>query len=674
LIDRAAHFLAAAAIAVTAAASAPLARAQQSVHSLSLLDVPYLPQSEALCGGAAIAMVMRYWGESNVYAETFADLVDRAAAGIRGQDLLNALQSRGWQAISFRGDAAAVTSHLAARRPVVALIEDRPGRFHYVVIVGWAGGRVVVHDPARAPFRVLNEAAFTAAWKASGYWTLVATPGSSTPRDKRAAASTPDDRDSAPSASTPCRDVMQEGIGLAGAGDLDAARRSFEIAAQRCPSSAAPWREMAGLHALRSEWRAAAADARRALGKDPADAMASRILATALFLDGDPDGALDAWNRVGEPLVDIVNITGLGRIRYGAAARAIGLRPNVLLTRRTLEAARRRLADLPAARTTRVAYRPGEDGRAQVDAVILERPLVPASAIPLAAIALHAATDRELGIGVASPTGGGELWTASWRWWERRPRVAAGFAAPAPFGGMWGVDVFDERQSYAGGEAPIEEARRRARFHVSDWTGTGLRWEAAVSFDRWRGTGRAVSFALSGQQRLAGDRAFVEGRAASWSGDVRTWTVGTSAEWRSTPRNEGPVWIGRGGADAAGSRAPLALWPGAGTGQGRDALLRAHPLLAHGVIRDGVFGRRLAYAGVEWRRWLQPGRKPFRVAPAFFFDTARASRGLASFDRRWQSDLGAGLRLALPGSGVVRLDFAYGLRDGSTAVSAGWGR
>ncbi len=27
------------------------------------LDVPYLPQTDALCGGAAAAMVFRYWGD-----------------------------------------------------------------------------------------------------------------------------------------------------------------------------------------------------------------------------------------------------------------------------------------------------------------------------------------------------------------------------------------------------------------------------------------------------------------------------------------------------------------------------------------------------------------------------------------------------------------------------------
>src|SRR5690349_1806304 len=109
----------------------PSALAQAPASELHLLDVPYLPQTESLCGGASIAMLMRYWGTTNVYAETFADLVDRSAAGIRGGDLVAALQSRGWNAQSIHGDADEIHARLSARQPVVALILDRPGRFHY---------------------------------------------------------------------------------------------------------------------------------------------------------------------------------------------------------------------------------------------------------------------------------------------------------------------------------------------------------------------------------------------------------------------------------------------------------------------------------------------------------------------------------------------------------------
>ncbi|HMF59852.1 MAG TPA: hypothetical protein VK595_05755, partial [Vicinamibacterales bacterium] len=94
MTDRAAHLLVTVAVTLAATVYAHPAGAQKSEAGLHLLNVPYLPQSEALCGGAAIAMVMRYFGATNVYAETFSDLVDSAAGGIRGQDLLNALEAR----------------------------------------------------------------------------------------------------------------------------------------------------------------------------------------------------------------------------------------------------------------------------------------------------------------------------------------------------------------------------------------------------------------------------------------------------------------------------------------------------------------------------------------------------------------------------------------------------
>lgn len=666
---------------MTAATPVPASAAQPPAVQVRLLDVPYLSQSESLCGGAAIAMLMRYWGETNVYAETFADLVDPDADGIHGADLLKALRSRGWSAQSFRSDPDEVKASLAAKRPVVALIQDRPGRFHYVVIVGWAQGHVIAHDPARAPFRIIDERAFQQSWKASDYWTLVASPLSSAsvdevPADRteatpRATAERPDHRE------PPCLEMVHEGVRLAGLDDTAGARNLFGLAAENCPDAAAPWREMAGLHALAAEWPAAAADARRALARDPDDAHALRILATALYLLDDGDGALDTWNRIGEPAIDLININGLDRTRFSVASRTMGLEPRTMATRRSLAAARRRLSELPSAAATRIALRPGENGRAQIDASVIERPLFPRSMPAIAAMGLHAVTEREAVVTIASPSGGGEMWTASWRWWERRPRIAGGFEAPSPFGGVWGVSVFDERQSYEGAGEVVEESRRRAAFHLSNWTLSGFRWEGTVALDRFREDGAdtgghtgAASASL--QRRFLDDRALVEGRAGVWAGEIDSWTISLGSEWRSNVHNEGTVLIARAVDAVAAPDAPLALWPGAGTGHGRDGLLRAHPLIDDGVIRDAVFGRHLINGGIEWRRWVQPARKPVRIAPALFVDIGRAYRGLDSTNQRCQYDVGTGFRLAVPGSGVLRIDVAHGLRDGRTALSMGW--
>jgi len=452
----------------------------------------------------------------------------------------------------------------------------------------------------------------------------------------------------------------------------------FELAAEICPQSAGPWREMAGLHALVADWSSAAADARRALARDPADDHAARILATALYLLDDRDGALDAWNRIGEPTIDLVNITGLERTRFAVAAGAMGLEPRTMLTRRGLIAAQRRLAELPFAEAARVAFTPGERGRAEVDAAVIERPLFPRSAIAFGTLGLHALTDREAAITVASPSGGGEVWTASWRWWERRPNVVFGFEAPSPFGGVWGVNWFDEQQAYADARGVFDESRRRASFHLSNWTPGGIRWEGSVALDRFAGaetdSGLRAAAAAAGslQYRFLGDRAFAEVRGSAWAGQIHSWTFAAGSEWRSNARNEGSVLVARAVDSVAAPGAPFALWPGAGTGQGREGLLRAHPLIDDGVIQDAVFGRHVINGGLEWRRWMQPARKPVRMGPAMFVDFGRAFHGLDSSNEQWQYDVGAGFRMAIPGSGVLRIDFARGLRDGRNALSMGW--
>jgi peptidase C39-like protein len=668
-----------AALIIAAVAGVPAAYPSVSAAqpaAVSLLDVPYLPQSEALCGGAAIAMVMRFWGVTGVYAETFTDLVDREAGGITGEDLLRALQTRGFDAASRKGDAALVQSAIAARRPLIALIEDRPGRFHYVVIVGWHDGRVIVHDPARAPFRVLDEVAFTRAWSQSNHWTLDAAPHAGAvaaairePASDRGTGAGAGKSGALPAA-TVCSRMVEEGVRVAGAGDLEVARHVLETAAANCPSEPDAWRELAGVHALRGEWREAASDARRALDRDGRDRHAARILATSLYVEGDDAQALDAWNRLGEPAIDLIDIQGLDRTRFAIVASALRLQPETLLTRDALERGRRRLDALPSVVSARLSYRPGEDGRAQITAAVVERPVTPSGVVALGAIGVRALTDREFGIAVASPTGGGELWSLSWRWWNERPRVALGVAAPAPFGGLWSLEAADDRQAYG---VDIQERRRGVTLTITDWMSGAVRWSGAAAVERWpAGTTTAIAGGL--ERRAAGDRMRTTGRVGLWMGATRTWTLRVSGEWRSTLHNQGSALVAAAGFDVAAQGSPMALWPGAGTGHGREPLLRAHPLLDAGVIRGGVFGRRLVHSTVEWRRWTAAHLGTLRLAPAVFVDVAHAADVPYFADRRAHMDAGAGLRIAVPTAGVLRLDLARGVRDGEMALSVGWTR
>lgn len=659
--------------AASVIAAAGIARAQPSPSPVRLLDVPYLQQSEALCGGAATAMVMRYWGATGVYAETFAPLVDREAGGIRGEDLLRELNARGWNVRSFSGNAELVRGRLAAGQPVIVLIEDRPGALHYVVIVAWANERVVYHDPARAPFRVAAEAAFMKSWEVTGRWSLLTLPGAngsieSVSKAKRSNEEAIDRRADEGGA---CAALVAEGVRLASSGDRASSMHTLTAATDACPRYSAPWREMAGLYALDQAWPEAARHAREAVRRDPADAHAWRILATSRFLMDQSAEALDAWNAVGEPTLDIVNVRGLERTRHSAVTAAMRLEVQKVLTRDALTAAGRRLAELPAAQAARVNYRPAQDGRAAIEAVMIEKPRSPLSRTGLAVMGLRAVTDRELTLAVANPTGGGDLVAASWRWWQNRPRVAVSYAAPLTFGGIVRTDVFYDEQTY--GASAVREVRHGGAVGVSDWTTSGLRWEATAGADRWRDRGTTVSIAGTAEQRLALDRVSLHGAAAAMGGSFSAWTAATRVEWRSSRRHERDVVIARTGVEVASSDAPLALWPGAGLGHARPTLLRAHSLLDDGVVTGDVFGRRLYSGGTEWRHWMTPLKGVLRWAPSLFVDAARAERRTES-GAAWQVDAGVGFRVAIPGSQVWRIDVAKGLRDGNTALSIGWTR
>jgi len=112
---------------------------------------------------------------------------------------------------------------------------------------------------------------------------------------------------------------------------------------------------------------------------------------------------------------------------------------------------------------------------------------------------------------------------------------------------------------------------------------------------------------------------------------------------------------------------------GAGTGQGRPMLLRAHPLVRTDIVQGPMFGRHFTFGTVEYQhplRQLLTGS----IAAAAFVDAAQAWNGLGGLEASpFQVDAGVGLRVRLPqDAGSLRLDVAHALRDGHFAFSAGW--
>ncbi len=664
--------------------AAPEARGNAPAGAIALArPVPFVAQDPELCGGACLAMVLRYWGATGVYAGDYRSLVDGPAGGIRTGDLLAAARAPGWRAAAFPGTPGTLRDQLARERPVIALIQAGAGRYHYVVVTGIDSARVRFHDPALGPDREQDLDRFTRAWRAADSWSLVVTPAPGTRPEEAAeprAEEPPDGRSEAPagrrppaSPPAPCDSLVEAGIQAAGSGRRAAAESLFARARTRCPQASRPLRETAGLRFQDGRWSEAARLAAGAVSRDPADTLAWKLLAASRFMADDRPGALAAWNAVGRPRVDLLRIEGLRRTRYPVLLRYLGVPPQSLLTPSLLRRTERRLAAFPAVSASAVRYRPGAGGLARVEAAVVERPEWPARPAAVLGTAAHAAGARELRLAVTAPTGNGERLSGAWRWTAERPLIGLRLRAPGPrgVGGLVTVEGFRERQDYRPAEGGTRSVvRARGGLAWSEWITGGLRLGGGIAYDRWRDEGGRASLGVGVETRTGGDRFRARLALDAWSGRTTFGAArvdGTVAPL--PPRGRFELAL-RGGFHAAGSGAPLSLVPGAGTGRARRPLLRAHPLLDRGVLTGPVFGRRLVHATVEGTWW--PLRLfPARLGAAAFVDAARAwDSPLTGGNPPGRMDAGIGLRLGLPGRGnLLRLDAAWGLDGRAHAIT-----
>ena len=461
----------------------------------------------------------------------------------------------------------------------------------------------------------------------------------------------------------------------------------------RCPDAAGPLRELAAVRFAERRWQEATALAQQAVARDPKDGYAWEVLASSLFIQDDLPGALRAWNQVGKPRIDFVRIEGLERTRYALVTEALDLRSSTLLTAESFLRAERRLAQLPDRASARISFAPQSDGFASVDVAIAERPSRPRGRIEWAAKAVQVAVDRELAVTVPGWSGQGDLWTGSWRWWDHRPRVAFSFATPhaGTLPGVLRVEGSWEVQTYGfpGGRAngpTLRQERAHGGVAIADWLNGNLRYELTAGLDSWNGARRTASVGALLDRRWARDRLSIAADATvgmPLTTDPGFRSAGLRVTFRSSTREtrrpgnaESGGSVGAlvltSGINAVSAAAPLALWPGAGEGHARRALLRAHPLLVDGVISGAMFGERLAYANAEAQHWFE---KPLlvRIGVAAFTDVARVWRPLSSTGNPFQVDVGLGLRLRVPGrQGILRVDYGRGIRDGADALTFGW--
>lgn len=673
-----------------------------------LLGMPFVPQSEVLCGGAALAMVLRHHGVRGVQAEDFAHLVVDSMSGIRTTDLTAAARERGVDATPFSGMNEIVRALLAAGDPVIALIEDRPGVYHYVVLLAWGDGRVVLHDPAIGPHQVMSEAELMRAWQPTAYWALRMGPrhtsvsaetahpeagnvagvsgrasNAGTERDPaRSDTIHPGDTIDTVGRDDRCGVHMRTAAEAAAANDLAAAERSLEDAARLCADPTLVARERAGLWFRQQRYDEAEAAVLRRLRHASGDAYAWELLGAIRFVRGEQDGALSAWNRIDRPVSDLTRIDGLRRTPYAIVNDAVGIAPGTLVSRRAIEHARRRVGALPAIARARVDFRPVSRDTAQVGVAVLEHAVLPLGAFDLALHGVRALAERRVLVQPANVLRLGERWRVGGSWQENRRALQLGVSVPRVLGlrAVTHVDALAREWTFANAGAnaaaatPRSESVRSISLGVSDWATPAVSWEAHAGMQRWNDGNTHGVVDAGAALHLHQDRVVLAGDLSGWwspdAGGAGRARVNVALRTsHAAPRQ----WLLLAGGALTSRTAARALWNGAGTGPDAWALLRAHPLSdGDGVIRSDWWAPRLASATLEVRQWLTR-LGPIDVGVAAFIDGALAGGGSADAAGRSAArgavDGGLGLRLRLDGAGVLRFDAAHGLGNRARAFS-----
>jgi hypothetical protein len=425
-------------------------------------------------------------------------------------------------------------------------------------------------------------------------------------------------------------------------------------------------RELAGVRALQRRWADVEALSTAATASDPGEAYGWRLLGTSRFVQNNREGALAAWNHVSEPRLDLLSVAGLDRTRQRVVEQLVDVKPGTVVTPNLLLRSERRLRDLPAAVSTSVELRPTPGGLAELRATVNERPVFPADVWSYVALGAVAASRREVGAATGSLSGGGERLKAEWRFWPGRPRAGVAFDAPAPWGGIWSVEAFGERERFTEGGSP-DEKRSGGFAEWSTWATALVKLAAGVGVEDWDRIGTLGRSRAHLQMLTRGSRVDLRADGEVWAGAASFSRASVEIATASSAMRTGRVYLARGGAAGGSANLPPLLWFGGDTGQTRETLLRAHPLVDDGRLRLEQMGRRLWHASVEAQQWWSAGL--VRTAAAVFLDSAHVGNR-ADGAARGDVDAGVGLRLALPGaSGTFRVDVANGLRHGGTRWS-----
>ncbi len=447
------------------------------------------------------------------------------------------------------------------------------------------------------------------------------------------------------------------------------ADRILTAALETCPTHSGVLRTLAELRFSQERYADAEELARGFVALEPNSEWGWNLLGSSRYLIDDSQGALEAWNQIGRPVVRELRVEGLDP----APDPLRGMRTGWVLTPDRMLLQERRLTDLPSVDGARLAYRPLPNGGARVDVFVLSAPPHPFTAAQLPAHLVRAIRGQvELGAG--GLTGPLDRWVVvAWREGSL-DHLGGTVSHPAPRGeGIWLWRAGRERGRFDLAPQAADPGEIRESMVGAQWG-----W-VHRPLPRIRG---AVSLGFEDRETLGagptgGVRVGFEGDPWIFQLEVEAGRAGESfvrsrvdAE-RVVPLGNGLEVELRGTGISVSAHVPPDLQPRFGADRSATHLMRAGAAVdSDGVVRMAYPGTKWVTGGGELRHWPEwPLGRLLGVAA--FLDGVRTVGGGKAAGSRGGVHVGGGFRVRIPGlRDTLRVDWAMDPATGESRLSA----
>ena len=233
------------------------------------LDVPFIEQTDNLCGPASLAMVANYYGQ-NVTAEDVAELIYiPKKKGSLQLEMQAAARSLGFVAYSMNMDLASLRSEINAERPVIVLQNLAFNVYpvwHYSVVTGRDPNNdyLLLHSGRHEYYRS-SWTTVENTWRRGNYWALIAAPVGDIPN------------------SVTQNEAVNAAIDLEKTGKLRAAQLTYSAIVERWPENFTAQVGLANTHMQLKEPLAASEAYKQALRLDTQSADTLNNFAYSAF-------------------------------------------------------------------------------------------------------------------------------------------------------------------------------------------------------------------------------------------------------------------------------------------------------------------------------------------------------------------------------------------------------